>query len=100
MANLRFAFVATSGTVSSNAPDLTPAQEALFIEWLWARYAPVNTVEGSPTFGQKLPRNAANEAQAFRNYATAMWRGTRANVRDWKLEQDRAAVTAPVIPEA
>ena len=100
MPNLRFTFVATTGTVTHNAPDLTAGQEALFINWLWAQYAPKDTVEGSPTFGQILPRNTANEAQAFRNYAAALWRGTRANVQHWKLGQDRAAISAPAIPEA
>jgi len=100
MPNLRFAFVSTSGTVTHNAPDITAGQETLFLNWLWAQYAPKDTVEGSLTFGQTLPRNSANEAQAFRNYATALWRGTRANVQNWKLEQDRAAIVAPTIPEA
>ena len=93
MPNLRFTFVATAGTVQHNAPDLTAGQETLFLNWLWAQYAPKDA-EGSV-----LPRNTANEAQAFRNYAAALWRGTRANVQSWKLEQDRAAITAPAIPE-
>lgn len=99
MPNLRFTFVATAGTVQHNAPALTAGQETMFLNWLWAQYAPKDTVEGSLTFGQTLPRNTANEAQAFRNYAAALWRGTRANVQNWKLEQDRAALTAPAIPE-
>ena len=93
MPNLRFAFVATSGTVTHNAPDLTAGQETLFLNWLWAHYAP----RGAN--GVELPRNTASEVQAFRNYATALWRGTRANVQNWKLEQDRAAIVAPTIPE-
>jgi len=100
MPNLRFTFVATAGTVQHNAPNLTAGQETLFLDWLWEKYAPKDEVEESPTFGQILPRNTANEAQAFRNYAAALWRGTRANVQSWKLEQDRAALTAPAIPEA
>ena len=99
MPNLRFTFVATAGTVQHNAPDLTAGQETLFLNWLWAHYAPKDMVVESPTFGQPLPRNTANEAQAFRNYAAALWRGTRANVQSWKLELDRAAITTPAIPE-
>lgn len=98
MANLRFTFIATSGTVNQNGPNITAPQEALFIDWLWAQYAPTDTVEGSPTFGQVLPRNTANEAQAFRNYADALWRGTRANVIRWKHDLDRAAVVEPTMP--
>lgn len=93
MPNLRFAFVATSGTVTYNAPDLTAGQENLFVNWLWEHYAPKDAN------GVELPRNTTNEAQAFRNYAMALWRGTRTNVRDWKLEQGRAAIVAPTIPE-
>lgn len=99
MANLRFSFVATGGTVTVNAPDLTVGQENLFKDWLWAQYAPKDDVEGSPTFGQTLQRTTANEAEAYRNYARALWKGTRANVRNWKLEQERAAISAPSIPE-
>lgn len=98
MANLRFTFVATAGTVNQNGPTITAPQEVLFIDWLWAQYAPTDTTEGSPTFGQTLPRNTANEAQAFRNYADALWRGTRANVIRWKHDLDKAAVTAPEMP--
>lgn len=100
MANLRFIFIATAGTVNQNAPAITAPQEALFINWLWAHYAPIDTVEGSPTFGETLPRNAANEAHAFRNYADKLWLGTRANVIRWKHELDKAAVAAPVLPGA
>lgn len=93
MANLRFTFVATSGTVTQNAPDLTALQESLFIHWLWDTYAPTGAG------GQTLTRNAANEAAAFRNYANALWRGTRANVIRWKHDLDKAAVLAPQLPE-
>lgn len=99
MANLRFSFISTAGTVTVNAPDITAPQEALFIDWLWAQYAPVDEVEDSPTFGEPLPRNTANEAQAYRNYAAKLWAGTRANVIRWKHELDKAAVSAPVLPE-
>ena len=44
-------------------------------------------------------RNAANEATAFRNYANALWRGTRANVIRWKHDLGKAAVAAPQLPE-
>ena len=93
MANLRITFVGTAGNVIANGPDLSPAQENLFIDWLWEFYAPVDAN------GVKLTRNAANEAQAFRNYAAAMWKGTRSNVVRWKHELDKSAVQAPTVPE-
>ncbi len=94
MPNLRFSFLATAGTVTFNAPDLTTNQENLFVGWLWAHYAPVDAQ------GVTLTRNAANEAQAYRNYAKALWLGTRANVISWKHELDKAAVTPPTVPES
>lgn len=100
MPNLRLTFVATAGNVTHNGPDISVAQENLYKDWLWAQFAPKDEVPESPTFGQTLPRNATNEAEAFRNYARSMWKGTVANVQRWKLEQDRAAITPPVIPEA
>lgn len=93
MANMRFTLVATAGTVIHNAPDITAPQETLLLNWLWAYYAPVDAL-GSP-----LTRNSTNEAQAFRNYATSLWAGTRANVIRWKHELDRAAVPAPTLPQ-
>lgn len=99
MANLRFSFLSTAGTVTQNAPNITAQQELLFVDWLWAHYAPVDSVEGSPTFGQTLPRNTANGASAFRSYANALWRGTRTNVIRWKHGLDKAAVVAPQMPE-
>lgn len=92
-ANLRYTFVATDGTVVVNAPTINVAQEDLFIDWLWEFYAPVDAL------GAKLTRNVANEAQAYRNWAAASWKGTRAQVVRWKQELDRAAVPAPVLPE-
>lgn len=97
-ANLRFTFVATDGTVVVNSANLNAAQEALLIDWLWAYYAPKDDVEGSPTFGQTLPRTPANEAQAYRNYARALASGTYAQVRKWKQEQDRAVIGEPSLP--
>lgn len=94
MANLRFTFVATSGTVNQNGPTITAPQEALFLDWLWAKYAPTD-----PQTGAVLPRNASNEVQAFRNYANKLWLGTRANVLRWKHDLDKAAVVAPQLPE-
>lgn len=99
MANFRFTFIASAGTVNFNAPEITVPQETLFVDWLWAQYAPVDQNENSPTFGQVLPRNVANEGQAFRNYATKLWAGTRANVIRWKLNLDKAAIVAPILPE-
>ena len=98
-ANLRFTFVSTDGTVNVNAPTLNAQQEALFIDWLWEFYAPTDTDPQSPTFGEKLTRNTANEARAYRNWAAAAWKGTRASVVRWKVEKDRAAVSEPVVPE-
>jgi hypothetical protein len=95
MPNIRETFVATAGTVVYNAPDLSAPHEALLLDWLWAHYAPTDTTPGSPTFGQPLTRNNANEAQAFRNFAAAKWQGVQAQVRRWKLDQLRAAVPDP-----
>ena len=98
-ANLRFTFVATPGNTVHNGPNLNAQQEALFNDWLWATYAPTDAVEGSPTFGQTLPRNAASEAEAYKRWAAATWAGTRAQMRRWKREQDQAAVVEPTVPE-
>lgn len=97
-ANFRFTYVATPGNVQHNGPALNAQQEALLNNWLWANYAPTDTVEGSPTFGQVLPRNTANEAEAYKRWADATWKGTRAQIRKWKREQDQAVIVEPVLP--
>lgn len=98
-ANFRFTYVATPGNVQHNGPNLNAQQEALLNDWLWANYAPTDTVDGSPTFGQVLPRNTANEAEAYKRWAYATWKGTRAQIRKWKREQDQALITEPTVPE-
>jgi len=98
-ANFRYTFVATDGTVVVNSPALTVQQEDLLIDWLWEFYAPVDVTPGSPTLGQKLPRTPQNEAQAYRNWAAADWKGTRASIVRWKHDLDKAAVVPPTVPE-
>jgi hypothetical protein len=95
MANIREVFVTSAGTVTYNAPNLSAQHEQILIDWFWSQYAPVDTTPGSPTFGQVLPRNTANEAQAFRNFATAKWAGIQAQVRRWKHNQLKEAVPDP-----
>ena len=73
-------------------------QEAILIDWIWAQYSPKDTTPGSPTFGQPLTRNTANEAEAYRNYARAIHAGTFAQAKRWKREQDRAAIAGPSLP--
>lgn len=90
MATIREVFVATPGTVTFNAPDLSPAHEAVLVDWFWAHYAPKD-----PVTGQVLTRNTANEAQAFRNFAAAKWAGLQAQVRRWKHGQLKSAVPDP-----
>ena len=97
-ANLRSTFVATSGNVIVNSTNLTAPQEQVLIDWIWAHYAPKDTTPGSPTFGQPLTRNTANEAEAYRNYAKAIHAGTYAQAKRWKREQDQAAVAEPSLP--
>lgn len=97
-ANIRSTFVATGGTVVVNSAPLTAPQEQVLIDWMWAQYSPKDTTPGSPTFGQPLTRNAANEAEAYRNYAKAIHAGTYAQARRWKREQDQAAIAEPVLP--
>lgn len=91
-ANLRYTFVATAGTVIVNGPTITAGQETLFLDWLWEFYAPVDGT------GAKMTRNSANEAQAYRNWAAAAWKGTAAQVRDWKRRKDQEAITEPTLP--
>ncbi len=91
-ANIRSTFIATNGTVIVNSTDLTAPQEAVFIDWLWAMYAPVDAE------GVTLPRNNANVAQAYRNYAKAIHAGTYAQARRWKREQGQAAIVEPTLP--
>jgi len=95
MAQLKITFQATTGNQPSNGPNWNASKEQRFINWVWAMYAPKDTIPGSPTFGQLLPRNLANETIAFQNYADGIYNGTKANIRAWeKSEVDKASVVA------
>ena len=96
-ANFRYSYVA-GATITVNAPDLGVHQQVVE-DWIWAFYAPTDTDPQSPTFGQTLPRTGANLAEAWRNWARANWRGTAAEIRRWKQDQDRAAISGPAVPE-
>lgn len=88
MANLTFSLETTAGTVSPTSPEF---DQNRYLDWLWEQYAPTDAE------GNKLTRTTANEAQAHRNHAAALWRGIKAAVlqyeRNVAAEQARAGVT-------
>lgn len=80
MAQIKISFDATAGTVTQSGGVWDAGKETRFLNWVWNNYAPKDAVEGSPTFGQVLPRTNPNMAQAFKSFATAIMEGVKANV--------------------
>ena len=88
MAKLSWTIEAASGTVTEDSPTLSDANMDRFLDWIWYAYPQMD--EADPP--APLPRNPANEAQAFRDWANAQWQGTKANVLRW--EKTEAAQSA------
>lgn len=86
MANLFFGVVTNTGTVTHDTPTLTTADITRFADYVWARYPQLNP-DDTPK-----PRNKANLADAFREWAAALWAGTQANIVNY--EKNNAAQTA------
>ena len=80
MAKLTISFDATAGTVTQSGGVWDAGKETRFLNYIWNNYAPKDTLEGSPTFGQVLPRTNPNMAQAFKAFAQAIMEGVKANV--------------------
>lgn len=91
MAQLRYVFQATTGNIAQNGPNWNPAKELRFLNWVWVFYAPKDEVEGSPTFGQVLPRNAANEELAVKAFFNAKIDGVIAQIRRYEKQLADAA---------
>lgn len=86
MAKLTFTLTTAAGTVTQDSPKLTDQQMARFTDWLWTAYPQINPD------GTTKTKNAANQAQAFRDWSQALWRGTKASVAN--AERDAAANAA------
>lgn len=80
MAKLTISFDATAGTVTQSWGVWDAGKETRFLNWVWNNYAPKDTTEGSPTFGEVLPRTNPNMATAFKSFALAIMEGVKANV--------------------
>ena len=85
MAKLSWTIESTAGTVKKDGPTISDANVARFVDWLYEHHPPLGT-DGKP-----LPRTAAREAQAFRNWADEQWLRTKKAVLGWER---RTAVEA------
>lgn len=74
----------TSGTVTRGR-TFDAAVETRFLDWLWYAYP---QVDGN---GDPLPKNNANLAQAFRDYADGLIFGSWTNVKRYEKERDAQA---------
>ncbi len=86
MANLFFGVVTNAGTVTHDTPTISTADIDRFADYVWAHYPQLNP-DGTPK-----PKTNANLADAFRNWAEALWSGTQANIlRHEKVAAAKAA---------
>jgi hypothetical protein len=100
MANLTWGLRSTPGDVDKDGPTISDANMVRFIDWMWYAYPQIDNTD--PENPVPKPRTPANEADAFRDWATAQWQGTKANVLRWeRLEaaQEAAGDVPPIDPE-
>jgi len=87
MAQITISFDATAGTITKAGKVWDSSQEARFLNWVWAQYAPKDEVVDSPTFGQTLPRSPQTMGVAFGNFMASIMEGTKANILRWEKEE-------------
>jgi len=80
MAKLTWTITIAAGSVTQDGPDISEANMTRFRDWLWAWFPQVNPD------GSSKPRNAANEAQAFRDWAGGQWQAAKQDVLNWERE--------------
>lgn len=95
-AQFEITFTLGANSVTQTSASYSDANGQRFSDWIWAAY-PQFDVDGNP-----LPDTAGNRAQSFRDWADAIFAGTKSNVLRW--EQQEAASTAagnvpPIDPE-
>jgi len=86
MAKLTWQIETSAGTVTEDGPVISDANMARFVDYLWVQFP---QLDGN---NDPLPRNAANEAQAFRDWADKQWRETKRDVL--RKEKEAAAALA------
>jgi hypothetical protein len=82
-------FTLGAQTVDHASQTYSDANGQRFSDYIWASY-PQLDVDGNP-----LPDTPANRAQAFRDWADAIYAGTKANVLRWEDQQLKEAVAPP-----
>jgi hypothetical protein len=90
MAKLSFSIASAIGNVTVDSPVLTDAQMTRFLDYIWDAYPQLN-VDGTAK-----ARTNANLAQAYRDWAGAIWNGTKANVLAADKGKARRAAEAGV----
>ena len=90
MANLTWTVVNSVGTITQDSPTFSDENMTRFTDWCWYAY-PQYEVDGVTL----KTKNNANIAQAVRDWMTAQYEGTKANVLRWeRLEAAQAASDA------
>ena len=90
VAQFQLSFTLGANTVDQLSASYSDANGQRFSDWLWAAYPQVD-VDGNP-----LPDNNANRAQAFRDFADAMFEGIKQNVLRHEKQAAKAAAEAGV----
>ncbi len=86
MAKIVFTVETSSGTVNFSGPIISDAKMIRFTDWCWYAFPQLNP-DGSPK-----PKTNATVANAVKDWARGLWKGTVANVR--RHESDKAEQAA------
>jgi len=94
MANLSWGITANIGDRTWNGPDISDINMDRFLDWIWDAYP--QWVDPDDETQGKLPKNNANLAAAYDDFAQAQWRGVKANVLNYEQMVASAAATDPI----
>ena len=89
-AQFELKFTLGGNTISQLSPSYSDANGTRFSDWLWSAYPQVDE-NGDP-----LPDTNANRAQAFRDFASAIFEATKANVLRHEKQAAKEAAEAGV----
>jgi hypothetical protein len=82
MAKLSWGIDANIGTRTWNGPEVTDLNMDRFLDWVWEAY-PQWVDPDDESQGLK-PKNNANLAASFDDFAQTQWQGVKDNVKNWE----------------
>ena len=97
MANLGISISAAIGDRTWNGPNITDVNMDRFLDYIWDQY-PQYVDPADPEQGL-LPKNNANLAAAFDDFAATYWQAIKGNVIRWEKDRDAQVARDAIVDD-